>query len=514
MEGAIQIAELLAALPLPGVLGPRQGAVTGVTSSSQEVTRGGCFVAVRGRRADGHTYIADALARGAALVVGEDPPPPDFPGDRTYARVADARRAVGSLAAAFYRHPTHSMEVIGVTGTDGKTTTSTLIDAIATASGRRTGLMSTVDFKIGDARRLNNSRYTTLEAPEVQALLAEMRNAGVRTAVVETTSSGLELQRVWGVEYDIAVVTNITSEHLEVHGSLENYRRAKAMLLERIDPARQKDLPVQPARACVLNADDSSFAYLRPFCQAPLLRYGIETTSDVRAENVQLGPDGSRFRVQLPDGEVFDVRTPLVARFNVYNALAAIAVGHLLGIAPAVLARALERFGGVSGRMERIDCGQPFTVVVDYAHTADSLEKVLDVLRPVTQGRLIVVFGSAGDRDRSKRPQMGAAAARKADFAVITDEDPREEDAMGILREIAAGAAAAGGREPADYTCIVGRRAGIAAAFALARPGDTVLLAGKGHEQSIVIGRDKLPWDDRTVAREELAALGYRGPAR
>jgi len=390
------------------------------------------------------------------------------------------------------------MEVIGVTGTDGKTTTSTLIDAIATASGRRTGLMSTVDFKIGDARRLNNSRYTTLEAPEVQALLAEMRDAGVRTAVVETTSSGLELQRVWGVEYDIAVVTNITSEHLEVHGSLENYRRAKAMLLERIDPTRQKDLPVQPARACVLNADDSSFAYLRPFCQAPLLRYGIETASDVRAENVQLGPDGSR----------------LVARFNVYNALAAIAVGHLLGIAPAALAEALEHFGGVSGRMERIDCGQPFTVVVDYAHTADSLEKVLDVLRPVTQGRLIVVFGSAGDRDRSKRPQMGAAAARKADFAVITDEDPREEDAISILREIAAGAAAAGGREPADYTCIVGRRAGIAAAFALARPGDTVLLAGKGHEQSIVIGRDKLPWDDRTVAREELAALGYRGPAR
>jgi UDP-N-acetylmuramoyl-L-alanyl-D-glutamate--2,6-diaminopimelate ligase len=216
----------------------------------------------------------------------------------------------------------------------------------------------------------------------------------------------------------------------------------------------------------------------------------------------------------LPDGQVFNVRTPLVARFNVYNALAAIAVGHLLGIAPAVLAGTLEHFGGVSGRMERIECGQPFTVVVDYAHTADSLEKVLDVLRPVTQGRLIVVFGSAGDRDRSKRPQMGAAAARKADFAVITDEDPREEDAMSILREIAAGAAAAGGRASADYACIVGRRAGIAAAFALARPGDTVLLAGKGHEQSIVIGRDKLPWDDRTVAREELAALGYRGPAR
>lgn len=509
VEASEEIAALLSALPAREIQGPRSGMVTGVTSSSEAVTPGACFVAIRGRRTDGHAHIGDALARGAALVVGEDPAPADFPADRTYARVSDSRCELGTLAAAFFHCPTHSMDVIGVTGTDGKTTTTNLIDAILAAAGLRTGLMSTVDFKIGDVRTPNNSRFTTLEAPEVQALLARMRDAGVESAIVETTSSGLELQRVRGVEYDIAVITNITSEHLEVHGTLENYRRAKAMLFEMVDPDQHKALAVQPARACVLNADDSSYDYLTSFCRAPILTYGIENAADVRAEDVRLAPNGTQFRVRLPDGTAFDVRTPLVARFNVANALAAIAVGYLHGITPAVMARALERFGGVPGRMERIDNGQPFTVVVDYAHTADSLAKVLDVLRPVTRGRVIAVFGSAGDRDRVKRPEMGAVAARKADFAVITDEDPREEDAMSILREIAAGTLEAGGREHETFECIVDRRTGIAAAFRLAAPGDTVLLAGKGHEQSIVIGREKLPWDDRAVAREELARLGY-----
>jgi UDP-N-acetylmuramoyl-L-alanyl-D-glutamate--2,6-diaminopimelate ligase len=305
------------------------------------------------------------------------------------------------------------------------------------------------------------------------------------------------------------VITNITSEHLEVHGTLENYRRAKAMLFEMVEPERVKALPAPPPRACVLNADDSSFEYLRSFCRAPVVRYGIESAADVRAEDVVLGPQGTRFRVRLPDGSAFDVRTPLVARFNVSNCLAAIAVGYVLGVAPEVMAGALENFGGVAGRMERIDAGQPFTVVVDYAHTAESLAKVLDVLRPLTRGRLIAVFGSAGDRDRVKRPHMGAVAAQLADFSVITDEDPREEDAMSILREIAAGAEQAGGREGETYVCVVGRREAIATAFRLAQPGDTVLLAGKGHEQSIVIGREKFPWDDRVVAHEELAAVGY-----
>lgn len=511
---------LLAAALALEVSGPQEGAIAAVTYRSDEVGPGACFVAIRGRRADGHAYIAAALARGAALVVGEEARPADFPPDRTYARVADARRALGLLAAAFYGHPSRRMEIVGVTGTDGKTTTTSLIEAILAAGGRRTGLMSTVAFKIGDERVANNSRFTTLEAPEVQAALARMAAADVDAAVVETTSSGLALHRVLGVAFDVAVVTNITSEHLEVHGTKEAYWRAKAMLCEAVapddpdDPSTTKSLALAAPRACVLNADDASFAYLQPFCRAPILSYGLDAPADVRAEDLALGAERSRFRVRPPGGRAFDVETPLVARYNVSNCLAAIAVGHLHGIAPEVMARALAVFPGVPGRMERVDAGQPFAVVVDYAHTADSLEKVLRALRPLTAGRLIVVFGSAGERDRVKRPEMGAVAARLADFAVITDEDPREEDAASILREIAAGAERVGAREGARYDCVVGRRAGIAAAFARAREGDTVLLAGKGHEQSLIVGREKLPWDDRDVARDVLVSLGYGTMAR
>ena len=505
----MEMSELIAAVPALARSGPATGEVTALTYTSGEVVPGACFVAIRGRRADGHDFIGDALARGAALVVGEQPVPSEFPADRTYLRVADSRRELGSLASALYGHPSRHMEVIGVTGTDGKTTTTELIDWVLAASGQRVGLMSTVDFKIGATRWPNNSRFTTLEAPEVQALLARMVEQQVQTAIVETTSSGLALHRVWGVAYDIAVLTNITQEHLEVHGTLEAYQRAKAMLFEAVDPASTKTLDLPIRRACVLNADDHSFEYIRGFCRAPVLSYGIDQPADVRVLDLDLGPDGSRFTVRLPDGQEVEIQTPLVARYNVSNCLAALTVGYLHGMAPAQMAQALATFPGVPGRMERIVAGQPFSVVVDYAHTADSLEKVLSVLRPLTTGRLIAVFGSAGERDRVKRPQMGAVAARLADFAVITDEDPRQEDAEAILREIAAGAEGAGGREGEQYTCIVGRREGIAHAMAMARPGDTLLLAGKGHEQSIFIGDEKLPWDDRAVAREELARLGY-----
>jgi UDP-N-acetylmuramoyl-L-alanyl-D-glutamate--2,6-diaminopimelate ligase len=239
--------------------------------------------------------------------------------------------------------------------------------------------------------------------------------------------------------------------------------------------------------------------------------YAVEAPADVRAERLELRADGSRFDVRLPDGSVFTVETPLVASYNVSNCLAAIATGYLFGVPAERMAHALATFPGVPGRMERIEMGQPFSVVVDYAHTADSLEKVLNVLRPLTRGRLIAVFGSAGDRDRVKRPAMGAVAARLADFAIITDEDPREEDAAAILREIAAGAEDVGAHEGEQFQCVVGRREGIGAAFARAQPGDTVLLAGKGHEQSIIIGKAKLPWDDRSVAREVLREQGYAG---
>jgi UDP-N-acetylmuramoyl-L-alanyl-D-glutamate--2,6-diaminopimelate ligase len=509
------VAQLVVALPTLAVSGPLGATVTAVTYSSSDVIPGAAFVAIPGRKADGYMYIPDALTRGAVLVVGERPRPPDFPSDRVYAQVADARRELGTLSAAFYGDPSRQMDVIGVTGTDGKTTTSSILHWLLLTAGRRVGLMSTVDVKIGAETFPNNSRFTTLEAPEVQGQLRRMAGAGVECAVVETTSSGLALHRVRGVAYDLAVITNITSEHLEVHGTLEAYRRAKAMLFEAVDPvAPTKPVAFSAPRGCVLNADDSSCNYLKGFCRAPVTTYGVEAEADVRASDLDLRPDGSSFNARLPDGQSFRVETPLVARYNVSNCLAAITVGYLRGVAPEIMAKALATFPGVPGRMERIEAGQPYMVVVDYAHTADSLEKALSVLRPLTAGRLIVVFGSAGERDRVKRPEMGKVAARLADFAVITDEDPREEDAMTILREIAAGAEAAEARESEQFICVVDRRKGIQAALELARAGDVVLLAGKGHEQSIFVGKEKVPWDDPTVARETLATLGYTSVVR
>lgn len=507
----MDIARALAEIPVVEVTGPTTGAVTSVTYNSAEVTPGGCFVAIRGKWRDGHLYISEALERGASLIIGVDPTPADFPPDRVYARVADSRRELGALAATLAGHPSDQMAVVGVTGTDGKTTTTYLIDAILEAGGIRCGLMSTVNFKAGAERIQNNSRFTTLEAPEVQTLLAQMARAGTSCAVLETTSSGLALHRVHGVSYDVAVVTNITSEHLELHGTKEAYWRAKAMLLEAVDPTTSKAAAPNTPKACILNADDSSYAYLRDFARAPILTYALEASADVRAEHLELREDGSQFDVRLPDGSVFTAQTRLVASYNVSNCLAAIATGYLFGVSAEQMAHALARFPGVPGRMERIEMGQPFSVIVDYAHTADSLEKVLNVLRPLTSGRLIAVFGSAGDRDRVKRPAMGEVAARLADFAIITDEDPREEDAASILREIAVGAEGAGAREGEQFFCVVGRREGIGAAFARAQPGDTVLLAGKGHEQSIIIGKEKFPWDDRTAARDALRELGYTG---
>jgi UDP-N-acetylmuramoyl-L-alanyl-D-glutamate--2,6-diaminopimelate ligase len=509
------IADLVGAVPTITVSGPPEGVVTAITYTSHEIIPGAAFVAITGRKADGHAYIQEALARGAALIVGERPAPDDFPADRIYAQVKDARRELGTLASAFFGYPSRQLDVIGVTGTDGKTTTANIIHWLLQTAGRRAGLMSTVEVKIGAETFPNNSRFTTLEAPEVQGQLRHMADAGIECAVVETTSSGLALHRVWGVTYDLAVITNITSEHLEVHGSLEAYWRAKAMLFEAVDPtAPAKPVAFGAPRGCVLNADDPSYAYLKDYCRAPIITYGIDAEADVRAEALQLRPDGSSFRVRLPDGRAIAVETPLVARYNVSNCLAALAVGYLRGVASEVMAEALATFPGVPGRMERIEAGQPYMVVVDYAHTTDSLEKALSVLRPLAAGRLIVLFGSAGERDRVKRPEMGRVAARLADFAVITDEDPREEDAMTILREIAAGAEATGAREGERFVCVVDRRRGVLAALEMAREGDVVLLAGKGHEQSIFIGKEKLPWDDRHVARETLAALGYTDTVR
>lgn len=474
--------------------------IVNLAYDSRKVEAGGLFIAVPGVHTDGRLFLDDAARRGAIAAIGEPlQDAQDIP--LPYMEVPDVRTALANLSCAFYGYPARQLCTIGVTGTNGKTTTSNLISKLLDAAGWRNGLMTTANFKISGQEWENATRQSTLEALEIQQFLRQLVDQHVSHAVIESTSHGLELRRVHGCLFDVGVVTNITHEHLDFHKTIDAYRRAKARLFEMLDPERDKGIGSHPV--AILNRDDVSYEVLKPYCRVPILDYGIETDAAVRAVDLHLQASRTAFRLILPDAEC-QIETPLIGRFNVSNCLAAIATAYSQGIPLDVITQTLATIKGVPGRMEHIDEKQNFSVIVDYAHTADSLQKVLAILRPVTTGKLMVVFGSAGERDRQKRPIMGSVAAQMSDFFVITDEDPRDEDRESILREIAVGAEQAGKQEGSDFLCIADRREAIATAFSRAQSGDTVLLAGKGHEQSIIIGRDKLPWDDRQVAREEL----------
>jgi len=504
----MQLRTLLAALEEPPVASynitelSELSLVTALAYDSRKVIPGGLFLAVPGSHTDGRRFLADAAQRGAVVALGPQIETSDAP--LPYIEVGDVRRALANLACAFYGYPADQLCTIGVTGTDGKTTTCNLISTLLEVAGKQSSLMTTANFKMRGQEWENTTRQSTLEALEIQQFLRQAVDAGATHAVIEATSHGLELQRTRGCDFDIGVVTNITHEHLDFHKTIEQYRRAKARLFEMLDPARDKGQGIQPV--AILNRDDESYEVLKPYCNVPILDYGIDQAAAVRAVDVQLDAYSTRFHTILPGAEI-DIETQLVGHFNVSNCLAAIATAYSLGVGASDIAHGLVGVTGVSGRMERIDEGQSFTVIVDYAHTPDSLEKVLNMLRSLTAGKLLVVFGSAGERDIQKRPIMGQIAAQKSDFFVITDEDPREEDRGQILRAIARGAESAGKSEGRDFLCIADRTQAIATAFAYARAGDTVLLAGKGHEQSILVGREKIPWDDRRVAREQLRLL-------
>jgi UDP-N-acetylmuramoyl-L-alanyl-D-glutamate--2,6-diaminopimelate ligase len=477
---------------------PTDPEVAGLCYDSRRLKPGDCFVAIPGTHTDGHRYVETALRDGAVAAVVQRRAGTAWP----QVVVPDTRRALALMSSTLYGHPSRDMVVIGVTGTDGKTTTTTMIHQMLLAAGRRSGSMSTVDIRLGDAVDLNDSRQTTLESLEVQEQLARMRDAGLTYAVLETSSHGLALQRVVGVDYDVAVFTNIAHEHLDFHKTIEAYREAKAQLVDLTQGSSRKTLP----KTAVLNRDDPSYAYLvnRPIARQ--ITYGIQLDADLKATSVEATPEGLRVEATTPLGSL-SLQLKLNGRWNAANALAAAATGVAVGLSLDEIRQGLEGYGGVSGRMERVDLGQPFAVVIDYAHTPQSLEKVLRELRPITKGKLIAVFGSAGDRDREKRPWMGEIAARLSDYAVFTNEDPREEDAMTILSEIAAGAEEVGWTEGENYERIVDRREGIAHAVRRARPGDTILLAGKGHERSILIGGGKEPWDERAAAEAAIRGL-------
>lgn len=497
---------LLAALPQSETAQPVPDMpISGITADSRAVAPGALFVAYRGVSVDGHRFIGDAVARGAVAVLGEAPAEQVGTLPVPYIRVRDGREALAWLAAAWHGHPSHAMRVVGITGTDGKTTTTTLVSSVLSAAGEHVGLLTTIGATIGGQHFETAPHTTTPDALELQHYLRHMVEAGVSTAVLEVTSHGLAQHRVTGIAFDTAIVTNITHEHLDFHGTLENYRRAKAMLFEHLMNTPRK--PNTP-KVSILNADDSSFAYLRPIPAEQYLTYGIEQPADVRAEQVRYDNSGTTVQVASPLG-TFEVRTHLLGPFNVYNVLAAVAAGVAHGADIPAIQAGIAAVQRVKGRMEPVDMGQPFLVLIDFAHTPVSLEQALTAARAMTNGRVIVVFGSAGLRDRAKRGMMGRVAARLADLAVLTAEDPRTEDVNAIIAEIAAGAEAEGAQEGRDYVRIPDRAEAIAYAVAQAQPGDIVLTCGKGHEPTMCYGTTEYPWSEHDAVRNALQRLGF-----
>ena len=490
----VPVSALLDALVDKRVMGHLPASVRGIADDSRRVERGDCFVAVPGFKADARRFVAQAVERGARLVVTEGEAPP-MPGVATVL-VPSARAALGRLADVYYGHPSRQLTLVGITGTNGKTTTSYLVEALLQTLGLRTGVLGTIQYVLGDERR--PAGQTTPEAVALQSMLAHMRDRGVRGVAMEVSSHALALARVDELTFDVGVFTNLTQDHLDFHGTFEAYRAAKRHLFELLAQSPK------PRRTAVVNADDPAGPAMTRDLPLTVLTFGLGEDADIRALEHASTLDGIRLVARTPRGRV-ELASPLIGEHNVMNLLGAIATGLALDLDARAIARALGAVGTVPGRFEQVHADQPFLVVVDYAHTPDALERVLATARKLTTARLGVVFGCGGDRDRGKRPIMGEIAARLADRVWITSDNPRSERPEAIIDEVAAGVArvaGAGQRWEADAD----RRAAIAAALAWAEAGDTVVIAGKGHETYQIVGAETLPFDDRDVAREILRA--------
>ncbi|MBI3150494.1 MAG: UDP-N-acetylmuramoyl-L-alanyl-D-glutamate--2,6-diaminopimelate ligase [Chloroflexi bacterium] len=497
--------------------------ISGIAIDSRAVKPGCLFVAMQGGTLDGHDFIQKAIENGAAAVVGDR----EMDGLAVpYIRLENPRQVLTWLAAAFYDWPARKLTVIGVTGTDGKTTTSNLIYKILIAAGIKAGMISTVNAVIGEEVLDTGFHVTTPDAHDVQNYLAKMVDAGLTHVVLETTSHGWAQYRVDACEFDVGVVTNITHEHMDQHGSYENYRAAKARLFSSLE--RTKEKPQGNPRLGVINRDDvKSFDFLNDFIKVNKLNYGLGDDADVRAEDIEYSSMGIKFTAVSNDFRI-GVSSNLVGSYNVSNCLAALtATVYGLGIDPLVAAQGIATLDGIPGRMENIAMGQNFIAIVDFAHTPNALKVTLEAGRAFTsdpsprargegvkeKGRVISVFGSAGLRDKEKRRMMAETSAELADLTVLTAEDPRTESLEGILEEMAAGARSRGGREGETFWRVPDRGEAIKFALRLAREGDVVLSCGKGHEQSMCFGRTEYLWDDRIAMKAALAEfLGIDGP--
>jgi UDP-N-acetylmuramoyl-L-alanyl-D-glutamate--2,6-diaminopimelate ligase len=474
--------------------------VTGVEYDSRRVRPGTVFVAMKGEISDGNRFIDQAIAAGAVAIVTDSAAEAPRPAV-AWAQVLHGRRALARLSANFYKRPAERMANTGITGTNGKSTTAFLVESIFRAAGRKTVLVGTIEYHV--AGKILPAPHTTPEALELNRLLSEGLGQGATEAVMEVSSHALEQQRIFGIPFDVAVFTNLTRDHLDYHRTMEDYFHAKQVLFE--------GCGTDPPRAAVLNIDDEHGRQLFKFCKnksAVALSYGL-ASGDFHAESVEVTPRGTRFQMVMPSGKIA-MWSPLIGNVNVYNMLAASAAGYARDCSTEAIAKGIFDLTSVPGRFERVDCGQPFTVVVDYAHTDDALRNLTALARDFVaraglKGKVITLFSCGGDRDRAKRPLMGEAAGKGSDFVILTSDNPRSEDPLAIMNDAVVGLQRSG----AKYSMEPDRRKAIAAALQQATPGDIVLLAGKGHEKVQITRDGTIPFDDVDVARETLKTLGY-----
>jgi UDP-N-acetylmuramoyl-L-alanyl-D-glutamate--2,6-diaminopimelate ligase len=497
----MKLADIAGGVPGASLDGGGDVEVTGIAYDSRRVKPGDLFVAVTGLHEDGHAFVADAVAKGAVAVAVERPGP--IPPGTPVLHLPSTRIGLAEVAAEFYGRPSRRLKLAGITGTDGKTTTTHMAEHVLQASGIAAGAMSTVAFTVSGRETDNLSGQTTTEAPQVQAWLQRMVEAGVACAVIETTSHALVQERVRACDFDVAGFTNVGHDHLDYHASWEEYLEAKARLIDLTAAAADKGIE----KTAVLNRDDASYEKLSRRPIARRWSYGLTTAADLHPIDLSVTGSGSHFRMNTPMGEA-DVTLVVPARFNIYNALCAAGICLALGVPLDAIGTGLAGFEGVRGRLEPVDLGQDFRVFIDFAHSSGALASALAELRPFTPGRLIAVFGSTARADHD-RPGMGRAAAEFADFFIITTDDPLGEDPVEIAGDVQSGAV---GKAPGrDFEVVIDRRAAIRRAIDIAQKGDCVLLAGKGHERSMQTASGSEPWDERVEAEAAIREKLGRG---
>ena len=502
------IAELIVVLDVISQSGDLSREIVGITEDSRQVKPGDLFVAVKGTQVDGHNFIGTACEQGAVGILLESSFErtnlPVFV-EKTSAiiEVRDTRAALGELAARFWKEPSQSLTVIGITGTNGKTTVTHLAKGLLEQSSRTVGLVGTIGCYVGSEHFPTS--HTTPGSVALQSMLNKMVNAGADSAVLEVSSHALAMDRVKGCEFDIVVFTNLTQDHLDFHHDMEAYFKAKSRLFQEYVAPKNKQSPKQ----AIVNIDDEWGKQIFQQCSVPAWSYGIRNQADFRATNLSLSIDETTFTALTPVGPMA-ISSTLAGEHNVYNLLAAISVGVACGLSPKVIQEGIKNFRSVPGRFELIQEGQEFTVVVDYAHTEDALARLLTAARVLGKGRILTVFGCGGDRDRDKRPKMGQVAAKNSDLVFVTSDNPRTEDPLAIIQDIELGMVGLPESQRKAYRLIPDRREAIHAAIQEAKSQDMVLIAGKGHEDYQIIGAERLHFDDREVAREALTSRMMR----